>query len=478
MTAPTPGAVPARRLMAALPPEYEGNAAAELAQALALRDEGVVVLDDDPTGTQTVHDVTVLTETGGGALSRALSGAPPDRPRLLYVSTNSRAFSGPDAATLARSLGRELAEASAALGRPVTVISRSDSTLRGHFPGETDALADGLGAGFDGVILCPFFAEGGRLTIGDRHWVADGEWLVPADETEYAKDPAFGYASSTLPAWVEEKTGGRWPAAEVASVSLQLIREGGPEAVADLLSTISGGRPVIINSATYSDLRVAVLGMLQAESAGVRFLCRTAASFVKVRGGVADRPLLRAEEIPAGDGPGIVAAGSYVDKTSRQLGELRRLPDLVDVELSAERAAAGGASADDESRRVAARIDEALAAGLDALVFTSRGRVEDPGAGPRIAECLADTLKLLATRPSFAVLKGGITSHVCVTRWLGAARAYVLGQVIPGVAVWRIEESRVGEGTPVVIFPGNVGGPTALADVVSIMRGSTGKGRK
>ncbi|KAL4396929.1 hypothetical protein AHAS_Ahas01G0141000 [Arachis hypogaea] len=50
-------------------------------------------------------------------------------------------------------------------------------------------------------------------------------------DTEFAKDVAFGYKSSNLHDWVEEKTGGRIPASTVASVSIKLLRKGVPDAV-------------------------------------------------------------------------------------------------------------------------------------------------------------------------------------------------------------------------------------------------------
>jgi uncharacterized protein YgbK (DUF1537 family) len=67
--------------------------------------------------------------------------------------------------------------------------------------------------------------------------VKEGDDLVPASETEFAKDRAFGYSFSDLKDYVEEKTGGRVKAADVASFSLADIRNGGPERVsAKLLS--------------------------------------------------------------------------------------------------------------------------------------------------------------------------------------------------------------------------------------------------
>ncbi len=84
------------------------------------------------------------------------------------------------------------------------MVSRSDSTLRGHYPGEVDALAEGLGQRFDATLIIPFFLEGGRYTPNDIHYVAEGDALIPA-ETPFARDAAFGYRSSDLRDWVDER---------------------------------------------------------------------------------------------------------------------------------------------------------------------------------------------------------------------------------------------------------------------------------
>jgi uncharacterized protein YgbK (DUF1537 family) len=122
------------------------------------------------------------------------------------------------------------------------VVSRSDSTLRGHFPAEVDALGAALTPGdpatgrigrkhLPPVLLVPCFEAGGRYTINDVHYVAEGDELVPAAETPFARDAVFGYRSSNLREWVEEKTEGDVRASEVVSISIEDTRLGGPEAV-------------------------------------------------------------------------------------------------------------------------------------------------------------------------------------------------------------------------------------------------------
>ena len=64
------------------------------------------------------------------------------------------------------------------------------------------------------------------------------------------------------------------------------------------------------------------------------------------------------------------------------------------------------------------------------------------------------------------IAKGGITSSDVATRGLGVKRALVRGQLLPGVPVWRLGAEARFPGIDYVVFPGNVGSDTALADAV------------
>ncbi len=425
----------------------------------------LAVLDDDPTGTQVAHDVDVYTAWSEATLAEAFAAPAP----AFFLSTNSRSLPGDEAAALARSTARALDAAARAAGKRVLPASRSDSTLRGHFAEEVYALADTLPGPWDGVIVAPAFFEGGRYTVDDVHWVVQGGKAVPAHETEFARDPAFGFSTAHLPTWIEEKTGGRMPADRALIVSIEMLRGEGPEAVADLLAAADRLRPVVVNAASYADLEVFVLGLQEAEERGKRFLYRSAASFVKVRAGIPDRPLLEAQELAADGGPGLVVAGSYVQRTSRQLDRLLACPGVAGVEVAVDRLL-DAAHRDDEIRRATDAADAIHAADDTAVLFTSRAPLTLPGerfleAGSAIMDGLCRIVRGLARRPSFVIAKGGITSHRLATEALDTVRARVLGQAAPGVPVWRLgDESRMPR-VLYVVFPGNVGTDDTLAEV-------------
>jgi uncharacterized protein YgbK (DUF1537 family) len=470
------GAVDASWYLSSQPPELRvPNALEGIRDRIAESGRRLAVLDDDPTGTQTVHGVPVLTTWSEEDLRWAL-----EQPSsTFYVLTNSRSFPKDEAARMNREISTNLASAAERTGTGFAIVSRGDSTLRGHYPAETDALEEGLGSDFDGVVLCPCYLEAGRLTVDDVHWVRQGERIVPAGETEFARDASFGYSSSNLAVWVEEKTAGRVPASEVVSVGLSDIREGGPGRVAEILLGVSGGLPVVVNAASYADLEVFVLGLLDAEERGKRFLYRTGPSFVRVRGGISEKGPLGAEELYARrprQGHGLVLVGSHVEMTTRQLEHALALEDVRPVEISVP-LLLDAAERDGELDRVVSEVNRGLAE-AEVVVYTSR-EVVHGGAGRtgfEIGISVSDALVEVMRRVdrdlplAFVVAKGGITSSDVGTRGLDVRRAEVAGQMLPGIiSVWILPEDSAFPGLPYVIFAGNVGEEDSLTRVIEIL---------
>ena len=439
----------------------------------------VVVLDDDPTGTQTVHNVLVVTEWSEETLEYALAR----KEAVFYILTNSRSYPAEEAVEMNQEIARNLAKVAKRLGRDFDVVSRSDSTLRGHYPHEVQALRQTLenclGETFNGEIIAPFFFEGGRSTAYDIHWVKEGDSLIPAAQTEYAQDPVFGYRHSNLRKWLEEKTNGRVKADAVVSITLDDVRTKGPSAVADILRGVRRGESIIVNAVTYGDMEVFVLGLLDAEEAGQRFIFRTAASFVKVRGGIESRGLLTASGLfPRGaptDVGGLIIVGSYVQKTTEQLKMACQLDNLASIELNA-RALLNSQMRRKEIAGVSGEAEKALLGGYDVIIFTSRRLVtgksekENMEIARQVSDALVQATRKIKARPKFVVAKGGITSSDIGTKALDVTKAVVLGQILPGVPVWLLGEESRFPGIPFVVFPGNVGDRDALAQVISILR--------
>ncbi len=455
------------QVFAELPPLWAEDVKPRIRELLAARPEHkLVVLDDDPTGTQTVHDTPVLTTWDVEALKAEFTEPGP----CFYILTNSRSLDANDAKALNHEIATNL-RASAG-GKPFTVVSRSDSTLRGHFPLETDVLTAELGP-FDTTLVIPYFEAGGRYTINDVHYVAEGDILTPAAETPFAKDAVFGYTCSNLCEWVAEKTKGRVKADDVASVSLETIRFGGPQAVCEQLIGLAKDSLCVVNAAALSDMDVFALGLLMAEQQGRRFLLRSAAQTVSARLGLESRPLLSGEDLKTGGaGGGLVVVGSYVPKTTEQLAHLLEhstidriellVPSLLDEKIRGECIA-----------NALERIQESLQANCDVVLYTSRALITGDNAtrnlqiGNSVSAALVEIVQRITVRPRYLIAKGGITSSDVATKGLGLKRGIVAGQILPGVPTWRVGEETRFPGMAYIVFPGNVGGPSALTDAVA-----------
>jgi uncharacterized protein YgbK (DUF1537 family) len=427
-----------------------------------------IILDDDPTGTQAVRGVPVLADWSVDTLRAEFDLGTP----AFFILTNSRALYPAAAGRVNREIARNLL--SAAAGRPFSIASRGDSTLRGHFPLETDVLSDELGP-YDAVILAPYFEAGGRITIHDVHYLRQGEKLIPVGETPFAGDATFGFRSSDLRDYIEEKTGGRLKRGEVVSIPAGL----GACGEAACLLALRDGVHAVANLSSQRELEDFCEGLILAEKAGKRFLYRTAADFVREWIGQKPWPALSPGEWLVSSGPGLVIAGSHVPATTAQLEVLIEHGDLAVIEVDVPRLLQNGP--DGEVTRVSQEMNAALNAGRDTLVMTSRQlvRSEDPGASLHIAAAVSGAISRIAAalkvRPAWLIAKGGITASDIATQALGVKRSIVPGQLLPGVPVWVTGPETCFPGMPYIVFPGNVGGPDALLKAVCQCRSAQPK---
>jgi uncharacterized protein YgbK (DUF1537 family) len=461
------------------PVRVERDARSRIRAAHLRAGRRIAVLDDDPTGSQTVHQVAVVTGFEPEDYRPALT-APGS---TCFILTNTRSMEAPEAAALTRRLGRGLLDLGDELGGPIQVVSRSDSTLRGHLIVEVQALhaahRECVGRDYDGVLLVPAFFEAGRITAGDVHWARTRNRMAPVGETEFARDASFGYRASNLREFVAEKSGGEIDAADVRSVGLDDIRLGGPERVADVLSGLHGGQFVVVNATEYADLEIVVLGLLAAQDAGRSFVCRVGPSFPAVLAGLPPRPPLTSADIwpdARPPGHGLVVVGSHVGLTSRQVDAALRLGGLAETEVRVAALLSG------DARQHIADIVAELRATLqhtDALLYTSRTLTRGADAATsldiarRVSNALVEVVRnVRAARPSWVVAKGGITSHDVAVHGLGIQRAQVIGQMLPGlVSVLRPQVAAPeAVGVPYVVFAGNVGDDNTLAHVITVLR--------
>lgn len=438
----------------------------------------IIILDDDPTGSQTVYDLPVYTGLDTESLKQALN----DKSQCVYLLTNSRSLSPDSTEQLHRELSQNLKLL--AEDKELLIISRSDSTLRGHYPLETSVLSSELLDANEEIteILIPFFPEGGRYTYNDIHYVKEGCELVPASLTEFARDSSFPFNSSNLKEYVQEKSEGKINSSDVISVSLDDLRKGDILAVTSLLLKGNRMHPVIVNAVSYDDLKIFLCAFSNAVSQGRKFIFRSAAAFVRCIAGLEEHEILKRSQLlnnPDLNKPGLIIAGSYVGKTRRQLEVLNKQSFISPVAFDV-RSALKKDSLKKEIFRCIKGLNSLQSEGKTPCLYTenpsgnflsaseSSENLSDLALSARISSALVEIVKSIEFLPSYIITKGGITSHDIAVHSLGIQRAMVLGQIAPGIPVWRCGAESRFPGIPLVIFPGNVGEDDTLASVASV----------
>jgi len=483
----------------------------------------IVVFDDDPTGSQTVHSCPLLLRWDAASLRQGLADPSP----LLFLLVNTRDLAPEQArsrlASLCRTLQPLLAEAVAAgtIERWL-VVSRGDSTLRGHFPLESEVIAAELGP-FAASFLVPAFLPGGRTTAAGVH-LLHGE---PVHRSAFAQDRLFGYDTSFLPAWVAEKTAGAIPAKAVQRIDRSALeaavaeREGaesnGFQALVGRLAGLTGNPWVVVDGERPAQLAAFAAAVDQASDPAAspvaggdapaasaptasapthgprRFLFQSAASLITALAALPPQPLdpagLAALRRCGPDGqplPGLVLVGSHVPLADAQLQSLLAEPACggVDLEVAKVARVLAGPLPDRllpslESAWME-RLQAVLARGQTPVLFTSRGELACSSSAERraLGEALAGLMARLAARLApqlgYLISKGGITSQTLLAEGLDLALVRLEGQLLPGLSLLRPAGAGVPEGLaglPLITFPGNLGDASTLVESWRLMQG-------
>ncbi len=422
----------------------------------------VIVIDDDPTGTQTVRDVPVLTSWEVEDILLEISRGSD----LIFILTNSRSMTRTQAVKLARQVGKNLRAAFEQTQKILVLVSRSDSTLRGHYPSEVKAIKEGVGHPNAPELIIPAFFEGGRITVEDVHYVKESAEWIPAAKTPFAQDKVFGYENSNLRKWIREKDSSISDD-QIFSISLSDLRLYDLKYLQEKLNNLNDHCICVVNAVDYSDLEKVVYSLLSAD----RFiLCRSAASFVSALAAQAKAPYLTAMELQLDQAKGgLVVVGSYVPKTTVQLEELLLRKGFVAIEIDVEKLLDRKYRS---AKDLAQEIDGFVKSGKTIGIYTSRTLIfrgsekENLDIGKKVSSFVSEIVGSLSEAPKYILTKGGITSSDIATDSLGVKRAWVVGQIEAGISVWRSDEESRFPGIHQIVFPGNVGDKHTLSKVV------------
>jgi uncharacterized protein YgbK (DUF1537 family) len=445
----------------------------------------IIVIDDDPTGSQTVHSCLLLTKWDIKTLKQGLQDEAP----LFFILSNTRAMEARDAADVTRTICQNLKKAMEILRRDghefnPMVVSRSDSTLRGHYPVETDIIAEELGP-FDAHFMVPAFFEGGRITRNSTHYLLVDDEPVAVHKTEFARDSVFGFSTAFLPDYVEEKTRGRIKANEVERFLLDDVRGDCRQRLRNLSNNVC----CVVDAEQQSDLNNFATQLLEVAGEGKRFLFRSAASLLTAFAQLPPQPVASKAmaQYVRDHHAGVILVGSHVSKTSQQLAHLLEHTDISPIHVDVKRLSVADAS---QWKETAARVEEELLqqvetahkAGKSVVIYTSREELQfaDQATrltfGQRLSAFLMDIVSRLPVSIGFLISKGGITSNDVLSTGLNLAVSRVVGQILPGCSVVRCPANHPRfPNLPVVIFPGNVGDETSITQAYRILTADDAK---
>lgn len=401
-------------LLGNLPPESEKDLVGEIHDLLRESKKTLVILDADPSGTQSVFDVPVLTDLSPQTLRDAIDEAPP----IIFLLTNSHALTAKASAILHQELGNILKE----FEDDVIVISRADASL----PLDTDTLCDALGIPDAPTLFIPFC---------ETHHQIEGETTTPLPH----------------------------PEGELHSISIEDLRTGDP---AEKLASLPAGSTCLVNAASLRDLNALSLALLKSDR---RFLIRSGSSFVQSLAGIVSRPPLDAwqmQDLDPNPNGGLIVIGSNSQTTSDQLEHLTKNSDnAVPLELSIP---ALLENPDETLFPLSAQLNQTIESGKTAILFTSRECITPPDDASRlslsdtISRALVSLVQSVIARPSYFITKGGSTASAIATDALGVKEAMALGQILPGVPVWTLGNETRHPGLAYIIFPGEIGSEDAL----------------
>lgn len=435
----------------------------------------IIVLDDDPTGSQTVHSCLLLMRWDVDTLRLGLTDTSP----IFFVLTNTRSLPAEQAASVTQEVCQNLKLALAAEGvQDFLIVSRSDSTLRGHYPIETDAIAAELGP-FDAHFLVPAFFEGGRVTRDSVHYLIINGVATPVHETEFAHDSVFGYTHSYLPDYVEEKTKGQISAQSVERILLKDIHDSkdntAPVSTLERLMKLTGNQCAVVDAETQDDLNRFAADVLTAARQGKRFLFRSAASLLTALAGLPPQPVTAqamSQYVREGK-PGVIIVGSHVKKTTQQLEQLLLQPNIVGIEINVAQLL--NHPVDQLSQLLKQTLEQVHAAhhaDKTPVVYTSRKELAFADTqtrlqfGTDVSALLMDIVRGLPADIGFLISKGGITSNDVLSQGLALTSARLLGQILAGCSMVLTPDNHPQfPNLPVVLFPGNVGDADALVTI-------------
>ncbi|MBO8207183.1 hypothetical protein HA149_08950 [Prochlorococcus marinus XMU1406] len=436
-----------------------------------------VVIDDDPTGSQTVHDCLLLLKWDVSTLVKGFES----KSNLFFILANTRSLSENDAKLTIEEICKNLKTviASQAYGEKIIFISRGDSTLRGHNFLEPSALNNCLGP-FDATFHIPAFIEGKRFTINGSHFVDK----TPINKTIYARDKIFGYETSNVKNLLLQNSKSQLNIEDIQNLLLsdiEILNDEENNIVFKTLKNLKNNKHVIVDVENYSQLKKFSL-VIKKLTKQKKFLFRTAASFISSISDKKSVPKfqtfcshLRLRNNGKSYLPGLIIVGSYVELSTIQLKNLLEISNCKPIELDVFEFFKITSSENNQNRinnfknSFLKEIRFSFEIGKTPVLFTSRKFMsldysEQFNFYHSLASFISELVAELKYEIGYLISKGGITTNVILSNGLNADYVYLEGQILTGISVVTYNLKN-GEKLPIVTHPGNIGTKDSLVNI-------------
>jgi len=436
-----------------------------------------VVIDDDPTGSQTVYDCLLLLKWDCSTLVKGFES----RSNLFFILANTRSLSENDAKLTIEEICKNLKTviASKFYEEEIIFISRGDSTLRGHNFLEPSALNSCLGP-FDATFHIPAFIEGKRLTINGSHFVDK----TPINKTIFARDKIFGFETSNVKNLLFQKSKSQINLEDIQNILLtdiEILNDEENNIVFKTLKNLKNNKHVIVDIENYSQLEKfsSVIKKLTKQK---KFLFRTAASFISSISEKKSIPKvetffsnLRIRNKEKSFLPGLIIVGSYVELSTLQLKNLLDKSNCSPIELDVFEFFKITSSENHHKRRnlfknkFLKEIRFSFEKGKTPVLFTSRKFMsldysEQFNFYNSLACFIAELVADLKYEIGYLISKGGITTNTILSNGLNADYVYLEGQILTGISVVTYNLKNYKK-LPIVTHPGNIGNKDSLVNI-------------
>ena len=307
----------------------------------------------------------------------------------------------------------------------------------------------------DGVLLAPAFLEAGRLTAADIHWARVGRGLVPVGETEFARDPVFGYHRVGPAGFrrAKERRGGGARAGRQYQPGGYQARRARPGSAScwPPCGTGPGSSSTPPNTPTWRRWPTGCClpsgRVSRSCSAPGRRSCGPWPAWSRRR----RFAVTQIWHSRRRGGHGLIVAGSHIGRTNRQVAVLRARGGSIGIELDVPAIMSGSP---DVAAATARRVTAALAR-ADVLLYTSRTVVAGPRRrgqsrhrppGVRLP-WRPRSARRWPPGPPGSSPRAGSPRMTSRSRGLGIRRAEVVGQLFPGlISVFRPHRRGAGGG--------------------------------